>query len=115
MPFDTNTPLGYMLSMAIQVADVYCLAICGYPSICFLLGGCWLWKTTMMDIANDLSHLQRDDSEISIEDRIELKSHFGNIIRNISYAKQLSQTKSMSTSKFPFDHVLSTISFQICE
>lgn len=112
MPFDTNTPLGYMLSMVIQVADVYCLAICGYPSICFLLGGCWLWKTIMIDITNDLSHLKGNDSEMPIDDRIEQKSRFCDIIRNVSNAKQLSITMSMSNNRV---HFSPTIPFQICE
>lgn len=111
MPFDANTPLGYMISMMVQTVDVYCLAICGYPSICFLIGGCWLWKTIMTDIANDLSHLKRDDSKITVEDRIEFKSLLCNIIRNVSYATQLRIIKSMSTQtiylniiKFIFQH-----------
>lgn len=53
MPFDTKTPYGHVISLVIQTIDVYCLAICGFPSICFLTGGCSLLKTILKDIAND--------------------------------------------------------------
>lgn len=90
MPFDSSTLLGFMISLVIQTADVYCLAICGYPNICFLIGGCWLWKTIVMDIANDLSYFNGGD-EMSTKDCIKKKEFLCNIVQNIADAKQLSK------------------------
>lgn len=89
MPFDSKTPHGYIIGMLIQTVDVYSAASGGYLATCFLVCSCYLLKTIVLDISNDLSYL--NVSELSAKNCIKMKALFFNIIRNITDAKQLSK------------------------
>lgn len=89
MPFNWKTPFGYCITMLIQSTDVYYSGLCGLPIVCFLIGGCYLLKTIVNDITNDLFRL--NTVQKSEKDRINTKILFCNIIQNFSDTKQLSK------------------------
>lgn len=116
IPFDWQNPMGYAIFVLMQWATVYCMMAFGaYPTMCLYIGSCWMIKTIVNDISNDLAQLNVKPS--TAKDRLKKKAFFCDIIRNISEAKQLSRTTDadLSSSLLLIKYLNIRISFKVCE
>lgn len=94
LPFDWKTLPGYIITLFVQYTytSVVCLSM--YPTFCFFLGSCWLIKSFVNDITNELIDFN------TIENRYKARQMFCKTMQNMSDVKQLSQILFMFFWKF---------------
>lgn len=91
MPFDWRTPFGYFWYLAFYGFGMVCVVLTAMPTMCLLVGCCWLFSAFAKDITNDLYFLNmslRPNSQRN--DRLEFRRDFCQLVQLHSDAKELS-------------------------
>lgn len=98
LPFNWQTKFGYLIALIIEAIGASTISLCGVPVICFLVGSCWLLKTIIQDITNDLSQLN-ETVPSSTEDKNDVEKIFRTFIQNFSKTEELSSKESGGITK----------------
>lgn len=73
-----------------QAIGTYCVSACSIPIICSIMGCCWLLKTFVEDITNDLENFEAHDVFHETMDQNRIVKHFKNVAKSFVMVKQLS-------------------------
>lgn len=57
MPFNSNTPLGFLITLLLECTFAYFALLFMIPVLCILFGSCYLLKSFAEDISTDLKLL----------------------------------------------------------
>lgn len=57
VPFNTNTPRGYLFLLLIELAGLFCSLLSFVPTLCVFIGSCWIFMSIVEDITDDLNLL----------------------------------------------------------
>lgn len=95
LPFDWQTPFGYLCAMVIFAEVTFYILYCGVVGVCLLVGSCWLIQTIVQDITHDVSALNVPQKKWN-QNHMEMKITFNNFIDDFSHAKRLSVKKSFT-------------------
>lgn len=90
LPFNWKTPLGYSIALSLQAIGTYCSSVCGVPTVCSMIGCCWLLATFVEDMTNDLANFETNDMFEASLHRNEIVEHFKNAVKSFVVVKQLS-------------------------
>ena len=77
-----------------QAIGVYYVSAVAVPIVCTLVGCCWLLRTFVEDISNDLANFDTNDSFHQLLDQNEIIENFNNAVQSFIVVKQLSNQKS---------------------
>lgn len=90
LPFNWKQPFGYAIALMMQCIQAYYSVMAGVVMSCYLIGSCFLLKSFINDITNDVSVLNFE--AITSDGKYGLKiKHFINIVQEFSTVKELSR------------------------
>lgn len=89
MPFDWQTPFGYLIAIIVDCNGVFCSAVCYIPVYSIYVGSCLIIAFLIDDIVTEVSDLKMD--LLSNGNHQEFRACFSNIVLRISHARQLSK------------------------
>lgn len=88
LPFNWQTPLGYLIAMYAQSLAVYYTLVCATLNLGLLGGLCWLFISFVEEISQDLSILNVD--KLAKQNHQDLLKSYSNIVQTYEDVKQLS-------------------------
>lgn len=88
VPFNWKTPLGYLLVLAFYGYGMLCVVTLALPTMCLLMGTCWLFVAFAKDLTNDLHFLNINLPSNS--NSLQLRGHLCKLIQLYSDIKELS-------------------------
>lgn len=88
-PFNQKTPIGYLISLAIEFTTVACSQIWFIPTAAFFIGLCWFSIAFANDVRSDLNFLNIGGT--SHQRQAQLMKRFCGIVQLYADARQLRQ------------------------
>lgn len=89
MPFNWKTPLGYLIALLFECISSYYAALFLVPLLCFLFGSCFLLRSFVKDITNDLSLLNACTTSAKPKNKSGTNKNLTNTKRNDEKIEQI--------------------------
>lgn len=89
MPFNWKTPSGYLITLLFEFFSFHCADVFIIAVLCFLVGTCFLLKSFIADITNDL-HLLSNGKIKTVKQAQRIQKIFCEIAQDLAKIKELS-------------------------
>lgn len=112
MPFDWTTPLGYFITLLIQCILAYYTVLFLTPTLCFLCGSCFLLKSFVDDVTNDLRILNDKKMEKILCNTVQYHSELVQLSSNFAVLIQKFLQNSRGSTLYTINVIFMTLNWR---